>query len=121
MEIEEYLDLMFDRYKLWLDKKKPLTKEEAAFEYLKRNPYFIETVLFHENHLRFYSNYKDDDKQLLEVMKIRDHMYTLLSKVFLYTGSDISNKYRVHEEDNTNDNNLANFEMNYLCLYGGHL
>ena len=109
MEIEEYLELMFDRYKLWLDKKKPLTKEEAAFEYLKRNPYFIETVLFHENHLRSYPNYKNDDKQLFEVMKIRDHMYTLLSKIFLYTGSDISDKYRVYEEDNTNDINLANF------------
>ncbi len=109
MEIEEYLERMLDRYKLWLDNKKPLTKEEAAFEYLKRNPYFIETVFYYENHLRSYSNYENDDKQLFEVMKIRDHMYTLLSKVFLYTGSDISDKYRVYEEDNTNDLNLANF------------
>ncbi|MEA3521355.1 MAG: hypothetical protein U9R50_00105 [Campylobacterota bacterium] len=109
MENEQYLDLMFERYKLWLDKSKPLTKEEAAFEYLKRNPYFIETILFHENHLRAYPNYKSDDKQMFEVMRIKHHMYALLSKIFLYTGSDIANKYRVYEEDKTNDMNLANF------------
>ncbi|MEA3371885.1 MAG: hypothetical protein U9Q40_11150 [Campylobacterota bacterium] len=41
---EDFLEKMVDRYKSWM--KDGLTAETAAFEYLKRNPYFIEVVNF---------------------------------------------------------------------------
>ena len=107
MKKEQFLKKMLYRYKKWL--KDPISKEEAAFEYLKRNPYFILTVLHYKKHFQDYPNYKTDDKHLYNVMLIKDHMYRILSKVFLYTGSDIANKYSLYVKDNTNDSNLANY------------
>ena len=68
MTLNKYQRDMLRKYRRWLNNT-PFTKEVAAFEYMKRNPYFISIVYGCEC-----------DSQ---------HYRQLLQQVFLYTSFDI--------------------------------
>ncbi len=76
---------MFDRYKNWLDHDS-FTKEVAAFEYMKRNPYFISVASLYR--LNLYSPMGSSFNPIAMDMK------QLLQQIFLYTGFDIDKDIR---------------------------
>jgi len=83
MKQDECIDLMFEKYKQWLDKG-VFTREYAAFELMKRNPYFMNLVTLY----RLYDG-KNRDK-LSSVKYYKDDIIHTLNQVFLYTGWDIA-------------------------------
>ena len=92
MENEKYLDLMLARYKTWLEKG-VFTREYAAYEYMKRNPYFL--------NLATYYNYLSSEKQSLKVSNQNysmDDITHILKQVFLYSGYDLAVQSRVKND-----------------------
>ena len=69
---------MFRQYRRWLNND-TFTKEVAAFEYMKRNPYFITVASLYKLNLEY--------KNMGEIL----HVKQLLQQIFLYTGFDIDN------------------------------
>jgi hypothetical protein len=107
MEKEEYLELMFETYRDWLENKS-FDLEVAAFEYLKRNPYFLEVTL---DFVESYFLEKDIFQKERLLISFREKM----KKSFLYTGVDVELILGIHE--NNDELKLAKFiNFDMLCL-----
>ena len=89
MEIEEYLDLMFERYKTWLIKG-VFTREYAAFEYMKRNPYFLNLATCYH----YLAIEKHISKSMEQNYSMEDITH-LFKQVFLYSGYDLEVQSRI--------------------------
>ncbi len=83
--MSDYLQKMVSRHSEWLTEG-GFTAEIAAFEYMKRNPYFIETVYFFNQQINELRNDKNRKDELIFVL---DRMKTTLKRLFLYSGSDV--------------------------------
>ena len=77
---------MFKRYKQWLQNENEFTKEVAAFEYMKRNPYFISIAYLYKKNLC--------SPMGIILSPISEQMRQLLEHIFLYTGLDIHDNIR---------------------------
>ena len=83
--MSDYLQKMVLRHSEWLTEG-GFTAEIAAFEYMKRNPYFIETVYFFNQQINELRNDKNRKDELIFVL---DRMKITLKRLFLYSGSDV--------------------------------
>ena len=107
MKMEEYSELMFDRYRDWLENKS-FDLEVAAFEYLKRNPYFLEVTL---DFVRLYFLEKD----IFQKERLLASFEEKMKKSFLYTGVDLKLILGIHQNDD--ELKLAKFiNFDVLCL-----
>ncbi len=98
---------MFERYRDWLENKS-FDLEVAAFEYLKRNPYFLEVTLdFVESYLI--------EKDIFQKERLLISFREKMKKSFLYTGVDVELILGIHE--NNDELKLAKFiNFDMLCL-----
>lgn len=87
---------MIGQYLDWLNND-TFTKEVAAFEYMKRNPYFISVAYLYR--LNLYSSMGSSFNPIALAMK------QLLQQIFLYTGFDIDKDIR--KEYNSSNLNYA--------------
>jgi len=83
MKKDECIDLIFEKYKQWLVKG-VFTREHAAFELMKRNPYFINLVILY----RLYDGQNNDKFSFSQYDK--DDVIHTLNQMFLYSGGDIA-------------------------------
>lgn len=98
MEISEYMDKMFQKYENWINNPKDFTPEVAAFEYLKRNPYFIEVTYFFNKQIEEVRDNRDAKQELTFLL---EQMRLTFRRLFLYSGIDIVNLHNVYTGGNT--------------------
>lgn len=84
-QMRDYLQEMLIRHQSWF-KEGGFTAEIASFEYMKRNPYFIETVYFFNQQIK---ELRSDESRRDELRFILDKMKITLKRLFLYSGSDV--------------------------------
>lgn len=119
-----YYKELLKKYKTWFENPDSFTAEVAAFEYLKRNPYFIETTNYF---IKEYKKLEDKKEKLftfksmaeystkmnldaleadseaeyeIELMKQiwLKNMETTYKRIFLYTGEDVFQKLNLRDK-----------------------
>ena len=91
---EETLNKVLEHYRELRDNDEAFNLENAAFEYLKRNPFFWEVVLYFNNlFVRFRETPDDDNKESLQFTI--DKLIFVMNRQFLYSGIDILNAYDI--------------------------
>jgi len=82
---------MFEKYKKWLVKG-VFSREDAAFELMKRNPYFINLATLY----RLYDGKYSDKLSSVEYFK--DDIIHTLNQIFIYSGSDIVREKTMNQQ-----------------------
>jgi len=98
MELNFYMDKLFFKYNNWLENG-TFTREDAAFEFMKRNPYFIKLSLYYLECKKNPRQSYYSSEEILHIMK----------QVFFYTGSDLRKKVE--------DDSFVNLQKQQLFEY----
>lgn len=100
---DKNMEILFKKYEDWIENKS-FTVEIAAFEYLKRNPFFIEVVLLFSEQI---IEIRDNIEAKKELIFLLEHMQLVFQRLFLYTGIDIVNLHNVYTGGNTGINTAS--------------
>lgn len=104
MELEDLESALFDNYQKWIADSSIFTAEVAAFEYLKRNPYFIDVVHYFNNEMKAI---RDEHERNEELISIAEYTKKMFSRLFLYTGIDLLNHNEIYLGSNSTFHNIG--------------
>lgn len=112
--MSDNLEKMLKRYRGWIENDN-FSAEVAAFEYLKRNPFFLEVAhLFNKE----IENIRENEETTEDLTFLLDHMNRVFKRLFLYTGIDIINFHNVYTGNSTEFHNFSH-GLNYNLKNAG--